>query len=116
MRPSVLIIEPRREVAEALEGVVNSANYVAVVRPHVERLTDVGVTPAAIIVRITFEARSEPAHVAVRRLGVRRPPVIAITWDDEELAEAERLKCDIILRGPQDIARLCDALNRLVNA
>ncbi len=116
MRPAVLIIEPRREIAAALEEVVNSANFVAVVTPHLERLTDVGVTPAAIIVRIAFETISEPAHAAVGRLGGSRPPVLAIASEDDELAEAERLKCDVILRAPKEVCRLCDALNRLVHS
>lgn len=116
MRPSVLIIEPRREVAAALEDVVNSANYVAVVTPHLERLADVGVTPSAIIVRIAFESSSEPAHAALERLGVNRPPVLAIAWDAAEVKEAERLKCDVVLHAPQEVSRLCDALARLVHA
>jgi hypothetical protein len=116
MRPSVLIIEPRREVAMALEDVVNSANYVAVVTPHLERLADVGVVPSAIIVRIAFESASEPAHVALERLGVDRPPVLAIAWDAADVKEAERLKCEIVLRAPQEVSRLCDALARLVHA
>ena len=115
MRPSVLIIEPRREVAAALEEVVNSANYVAVVTPHLERLADVGVTPSAIIVRISFESTSEPAHAAIGRLGVNRPPVLAIAWEPEELAEAARLKCDVVLHAPGEVSRLCDALDRLVH-
>ena len=115
MRPAILIIEPRREVAAALEEVVNSANYVAVVIPHLEQLTDVAVPLAAIIVRVTFEPSSEPAHAAIERLPKRRPPVVAIAWGDEDIAEAERLKCDVILHAPHDIARLPDALQRVVH-
>lgn len=115
MRPSILIIEPHREVAAALEHVVNSANYVAVVTPHLERLADVGVTPSAIIVRIAFESAGEPAHAAVERLGMDRPPVLAIASDAAELREAERMKCEIVLRAPQEVSRLCDALARLVH-
>jgi hypothetical protein len=114
MRPVVLIIESRREVADALADVVTSANYAAVVRPHVERLSDLAVTPSAIIVRISFEGITEPAHVAVTRLPPNRPPVIAIARTDDEVAEAERLRCDVILRLPDDAGRLYDALSRLV--
>src|SRR5687767_2863653 len=46
MRPVILIIEQRPEVAEALADVVMSANYDALVRPHVEALEDLGSTPA----------------------------------------------------------------------
>jgi hypothetical protein len=116
MRPSVLIIEPRREIANALEDVVNSANYVAVVLPHLEQLSDLGVTPAAIIVRVAFDTTSEPAHAAIARLPAHRPPVVAIAWAPDEIAEAERLKCDVVLHAPGEVGRLCEALSRLVHA
>jgi hypothetical protein len=116
MQPSILIIEPRREVADALHDVVTSANYAAIVRPHVERLSDLAVMPAAIIVRISFEGVTEPPHAAVGRLPLNRPPVIAIAWEDDEIAEAERLKCEVVLRAPNDVGRLYDVLSRLVHA
>lgn len=116
MPPAVLIIESRPEVAEALHDVVTSAKYAAIVRPFVDRLEDVAPTPAAIIVRISFEGVSEPPHAAIARLPIDRPPVIAIAWEDEEVAEAERLRCDAVLRAPGDVGRLCDVLHRLVRA
>lgn len=115
MRPSVLIVEPRRDIAAALEGVVNGANYVAVVRTHMEQLSDLTATPAAIIVRISFESMSEPAHALIARLPAGRPPVIAIVSKAEEVAEAERLRCDVVLKAPREINRLCDVLERLVH-
>ena len=115
MRPVILIIETRPEVAEALEEVVTSARYAAMVRPHVECLADLGVTPAAIIVRIAFEGIGEPPHAVIGRLR-DRPPVVAIAWEDAEVAEAVRLKCDVVLRAPGDVGRLCDALTTIVNA
>ena len=116
MQPAILIIEPRREVAEALHDVVTSANYEAIVRPHVERLSDLAVTPAAIIVRIAFEGMTEPPHAVVARLPRDRPPVIAIAWKEAEIAEAERLHCEVVLRGPGEVGRLYDVLSQLVHA
>jgi hypothetical protein len=117
MQPSILIIEPRREVADALADVVTSAHYAPIVRPHVERLADLGgVTPAAIIVRVAFEGIGEPAHAAIARLAPNRPPVVAIASEDEEVAEARRLKCEVVLRAPGGISRLCEELSRLVYA
>ena len=116
MRPVVLIIEPRPEVADALAEVVNSANYCALVRPHVERLADLGVTPAAIIVRMAFEGAGEPAHAALTRFPLNRPPVVAIVWEEKEIKEAARLKCEVVLHAPEDVGRLCDALTSVVNA
>ncbi len=114
MVPSILIIEPRREIADALADVILSANYTPIVRAHVERLSDLGVTPAAIIVRIAFEGVSEPAHAALQRLGPNRPPVIALASLPDEVAEAERLRCDVVLRTPGGVSRLCDVLAKLV--
>jgi hypothetical protein len=115
MPPNILIIESRREVADALAEVVISAHYGVVVRSHVERLADLGFTPAAIIVRIAFEGISEPPHAALERLTPNRPPVVAIAWEDGEVAEAERLKCDVVLRAPGGVSRLCDALTKLIH-
>jgi hypothetical protein len=115
MQPVILIIEPRREVASALEEVITSANYTARVIPHLERLADLGETPAAIVVRIAFEGLV-PAHAAIESLPANRPPVLAIAWDEEEAAEAERLKCDVVLRAHRGVSHLCEALKRVVEA
>jgi hypothetical protein len=114
MPPVVLIIETRPEVADALQDVVTSARYAAIVRPHVECLSDLDVPPAAIIVRIAFEGVGEPQHASIGRL-VDRPPVVAIAWEDDEIAEAMRLKCEVVLRAPNDVGRLCDALSAVIN-
>ena len=114
MRPVILIIEARPEVAEALHDVVTSARYAAVVRPHLECLSDLDVTPSAIIVRIAFEGIGEPQHASIGRL-IGRPPVVAIAWEDDEVAEAVRLNCEVVLRAPNDVGRLCDALSAVIN-
>jgi hypothetical protein len=116
MLPSILILEARREIADALADVVASANYAPIVRPYIDRLADLGVTPAAIIVRIAFEGVSEPPHAALERLHPNRPPIVAIARQEVEIAEAVRLRCEIVLRAPDDVGRLCDALTRLVHA
>ena len=81
--------------------------------PHVERISDLEVPPAAIIVRISFESTSEPPHAALGRLR-DRPPVVAIAWEDEEVAEAARLGCEVVLKAPREVSKLCEALGRLV--
>ena len=110
MPPAILIIEPRREVADALGDIVTSARCVPVITAHLEQLADIGVSPAAILVRIAFEGVGEPAHAAIARLPANRPPVVAIVRDDRTAEEATRLKCDVVLRAPQDLARLGAAL------
>ncbi len=114
MRPVILIIETRPEVAEALQEVVTSARYSAVVRSHIECLSDLEEPPAAIIVRISFEGVGEPQHAGIGRLS-KRPPVVAIAWEDDEVAEAIRLKCEVVLRAPDEVGRLCHALTAVVS-
>jgi hypothetical protein len=116
MTPTVLVLEPRHDIADALRDVLTSIHYTAMVRPHLERLTDLGVTPAAIIVRVAFEGVGEPAHRAIARLPPGRPPVIALVSDEEELVEARRLGCDVVLRAPSEVSRLCEVLSQLIYA
>jgi hypothetical protein len=113
MAPVILILERRPEVAAALQDVITSANYRARVIPHLERLADLGVTPAAIVVRIAFEG-NDPAHAALEKLPPNRPPIIAIAWEEAEVVEARRLNCDVVLRGARDVGRLCEALMQVV--
>ena len=114
MLPVVLIIEPRKEVAAALETTIAMSNFSPIVVPHLERLSDIPYTVAAIVVRIAFEVSSDPPHAAIERLPSNHPPVVAIAWEEEELVEARRLKCDVVLRAPHDITRLCETLTKLV--
>ena len=104
------IIEAHDEVAAALEAVVTSANFSAVVAPSLEHLRAAGVTPAALLVRIAFEGLGDPTHAALATLPAKHPPIVALAWSAEEAAEAMRLKCDVVLQGPADVGRLCEAL------
>ena len=114
MPPVVLILEARKEVASALEAAIALANLTPIVIPHLEHLSDVPYAPAAIVVRIAFESVSDPPHAAIARLPRDRPPVVAIAWEEDELEEARRLKCDVVLHAPHDITRLCETLTKLV--
>lgn len=106
MPPSILIIEPHRELATAFAEVVASANYTPLVRPHVQSLADLGVQPATIVIRI--------GHGVLPLLGTDRPPIVAIAATEADAAEAERLGCDVILHGAVEICKLLSALERLV--
>ena len=114
MRPVVLIIESRKEVAAALEAAIELSNFTPIVVPHLERLSDIPHAIAAIVVRVAFEGVGEPTHAAIEKLPHDHPPVVAIAWEDNELAEARRLKCDVVLHAPHDITRLCETLTKLV--
>lgn len=106
MPPPILIIEPHPELAAAFAAVVTSASYTPLVRPHVQSLSDLGVQPAAIVIRI--------GHGSVPVPGPDRPPIVAIATTDADVAEAERLGCNVTLRGAEEICKLVPALERLV--
>jgi hypothetical protein len=104
----VLIIEPHDELAIAFEKVIASASYAPIVRRHVDSLEDLDVTPATIVMRI--------GHADVSHLPPQRPPIVAIASSDEEVAEASRLRCEVVLHGPSEVKRLCEALRSIVHA
>jgi hypothetical protein len=114
MPPVVLIVESRAEVAAALEAAIEVSNFAPVVVPHLERLSDIPHAIAAIVVRIAFEGVGEPTHAAIEKLPQHHPPVVAIAWEEDELAEARRMKCDVVLHAPRDITRLRETLTKLV--
>ena len=103
----VLIIEPHDELAAAFEQVVATADFNPIVRRHVASMADRSVMPASIVVRI--------GHGDVSNLPADRPPILAIASSDEEVAEAERLHCEVVLRA-EEIRRLCEALRKLTLA
>lgn len=98
----VLIIEPHQELATAFEDVIALANYTPIVRGHVDCLADLSVVPSSIVVCI--------GHADVSKLPPSRPPIVAITSSEAEVAEATRLRCEVVLRGPSEIRRLPEAL------
>jgi hypothetical protein len=104
----VLIVEPHAEVAAAFQRAIASARYVPVVRSHIESLADLGVTPALIVMRI--------GHADVSHLPPDRPPILAIASTDADLAEASRLRCEVVLRVPGEVRRLFDAVRSLAHA
>jgi hypothetical protein len=108
MPPPILIIEPHPELAAAFAAVVSSASYTPQVRPHVQSLTDLGVRPAVIVIRI--------GHGTLPLLGPDRPPIVAIAATEADAAEAERLGCDVVLHGAVEICKFLSALERLVRA
>jgi hypothetical protein len=116
MRPAVLILESRSDVADALHDVITSAHYDAIIRPHINGLADLETRPVAIVTRITSVGGGYPAYRALEMLRENRPPVVAIVWADDEAAEATRLKCEVVLRAPAEIGRLCEALMRVIFA
>src|SRR5437868_3055581 len=88
MRPSILIVEPRPEVADAIAAVVVSASYIPIVRPYLETFAELDTRVDAIIIRVITGTAGEPAHAAIARLPAGRPPIVAIASEDAGVAEA----------------------------
>ena len=104
----VLIIEPHDELSHAFSEVIASASYTPIIRRHLDSLDDLGVTPAMIVFRV--------GHADVSRLPATRPPIVAIASNDDEVNEAGRLRCEVVLRAPGEIRRLCEVLRSLAPA
>jgi hypothetical protein len=103
-------------VAVALEAVIESIDFAPLVVPHLDTLSELEITPAAILVRIAFDGSADPPHAVVGRLPGSRPPVVAIAWEEDELEEARRLNCDVVIHAPGESWRLGETLRRLVQA
>ena len=110
MRPSIVIVEPHPDMAAAFEELLESAHFSPVVVPHLHTLADVGDAPAAIVVRVDLDAPEHSPHEGLEQLPAGRPPIVAIAWTDDEIAEANRLGCEVVLRAPEEVKRLCKAL------
>jgi len=115
MSVPIVIVETHPEMAAAFEDVIAFANFTPIVISHVDGLADIVVPPAAIVVRIDLDAPTPSPHTGLEQLPAGRPPVVAIAWTDEEVAEANRLGCEVVLRAPDEVKRLCAALTELAN-
>lgn len=110
MAPTVAIVEPDRDMAASLEEVVTLARCMAVKMTDFEELTDLPHPPAALIVRIATNL-PQASHRGLAQLAIAgRPKILALTSTDADVEEAERLRCDIVLRQPHQIRALYDAL------
>lgn len=115
MGRSIVIVETHPEMAAAFEEVIACANFTPIVVAHLETLADVAVTPVAIVVRIDLDAPAQSPHEGLEHLPAGRPPIVAIAWTDDEIAEANRLGCEVVLRAPEEVKRLCAALLELTD-
>jgi hypothetical protein len=115
MTPTVAIIERRHEFAVALQEVVALAQCTAVTLDDFDELAQLSSPPAAVVLRMATNRYFGRPHMILKTLmAAGRPKVFALAWSDEDVAEAERLGCDIVLREPRQIRALYDALVRFV--
>jgi hypothetical protein len=116
VRPTVVIAEPHHEIAHALQDVVALAGCVPVIVSNFESMRMLDVQPVAIVVRVATEMPLMSPHLGLRDLGRRgRPLIVALASNEADVAEAERLDCEVIARAPHQVQALYDALTRLAS-
>jgi len=109
--PMVAILEPERERATALQEVVSLARCSPIAVLDLDELTGLSDPPAAIIVRVATSRPLGSPHAELQRLPASgRPKVLALVSSDADVAEAQRLGCDVVLREPHQVRALYDAL------
>src|SRR5687768_8668967 len=109
--PIVAIFEPERERATALQEVVSLARCTPITVFVAEELTGFPAPPAAIIVRVAMNRPLGSPHTELERLPFSsRPKVLALASSEADVAEAQRLGCDVVLREPHQVRALYDAL------
>jgi hypothetical protein len=112
--PTVVIVEPYKEFAATLQEVVALARCHPVTIADAAGLTDLAQPPAAIVVRVATNLPFESPHAGLAEMPrVRRPLVVALTSSDADVEEAERLGCELVLREPQQVRGLYDALTQV---
>jgi hypothetical protein len=114
--PTVVIAEPHQEMAGALEDVVTMAGCVPVRVSRCESVRILSPEPAAIVVRVATEMPLGSPHLGLEHLGSgRRPLIVALASNDADVAEAERLHCEVIAREPHQVQMLYDTLLELAS-
>jgi hypothetical protein len=111
--PVVVIAEPHHEMSDALEDIVTLAGCIPVTVSGFESLDGVLSSPAAIVVRVASETPLVSPHQGLEHPGPRRPLIVALASTDADVAEAERLQCEVIARAPYQVQALYDALTQL---
>jgi hypothetical protein len=110
--PTVVIVEPYRDIATALEEIVSLARCIPLTVGAVEEPAALlQERPAAIIVRVATDLSFRSPHAGLTRWPPSmRPMVVALASTDADVAEAERLGCDVILREPKQVQQLYETL------
>lgn len=109
--PTVVIVEPYKDFAAALQEVVSLARCQPVTVANIAGLSELPKLPAAIVVRVATNLPFESPHAGLGDMPRdQRPVVLALTSSDADVAEATRLGCEVVLREPQQVRGLYDAL------
>jgi hypothetical protein len=109
-----VIAEPHHEIADALQDVITLAGCVPVTVRRCESVHELHERPTAIVVRIATDVPSVSPHRGLEGLDrTGRPLIVALASSDADVAEAERLECEVIARAPHQVQALYEALMQL---
>ena len=112
--PHVVVAEPHREIAQALQDLVTLAGCVPVMVSDCESVRELSSLPAAIVVRVATEISISSPHCGLERFSrADRPLIVALASSAADVAEAERLECQVIARTPNQVRAVYEALTQL---
>lgn len=113
--PTVVIAEAHYEIAHALEDVVTLAGCIPVTVSDFESVRTLDCHPIAIVVRVATEMPLMSPHRGLEAFDHGRPLIVALASSDADVAEAQRLDCEIIARAPHQVQTLYDVLTELAS-
>jgi hypothetical protein len=109
--PTVLIVEPYPNLATPVQEVCALANCEPVTVTGCDAFDRLPRTPVAIVLRVTTNQVFQSPHHDLEKIPREgRPPIVALVGSDQDVVEAERLGCDLLLRTPGQMQALYDAL------
>ena len=113
--PVVAVIEPDRDLAVSLVEVVMLARCRPLTLTDIDELKQLASPPAAVVIRIAGNLNcAEVPRAGLKNLaGSLTTRVVALTSNDEDVAEATRLGSDVVLRQPRQVQALYDSLTNL---
>ena len=116
MLPTVAIVEPHDEIAVALGEVAALARCHPVRVDDVAALVELASPLAAIVLRMHATVSDHASTKTLREFNQpARPQVLALASSDADVEEARRLGCDVVLREPQQVRALYEALKRVAD-
>jgi hypothetical protein len=107
--PVVVVIERDRDLAVVLLEVVMLARCRPLTLRDIDELKQLASPPAAVVIGV-------PRAGLKNLAGSLTTQVLALTSNDEDVAEATRLGSDVVLRQPRQVQALYDSLTNLAGS
>jgi hypothetical protein len=115
--PVVVVIERDRDLAVVLLEVVMLARCRPLTLRDIDELKQLA-SPPAVVIRIAgnLSCAGVPRAGLKNLAGSLTTQVLALTSNDEDVAEATRLGSDVVLRQPRQVQALYDSLTNLAGS